>query len=92
MDGAGSKTSAEPTTATTRRGSKKTLTSAKLAELKSKAGLVAGALADFQAAGGIVAVNTVDYPGGTAIRLFLIVEGASMTINKTDDGLELGIE
>lgn len=93
MDGAGSKSSAEPTAATTRKDSHRILTSARLAELQSKAGLVAGALADFQTAGGIVAAEEVEYAmlSGKkckAVRVFLIVPDYSLVVVKTEDGLD----
>lgn len=84
------------TTATMPKGSRKTLTSAKLQELRSKAGLVAGALADFQAAGGLVVKKKIDYslPSGTkfsALKLYLIVDGADIVAVQTEDGLELDV-
>lgn len=64
-----------------------------LEELAEKASIVAGALADFQAAGGLVAVKNVEIktPSGsvfTATRLYLVVEGASLKVQKTVDGLD----
>lgn len=90
------RTSFETTTADTQSGSTKTWTNAALAELLSKAGLVAGALADFQAAGGLVAVKNIEVktPSGTtftATRLYLVAEGASLSVQKTADGLDFNL-
>lgn len=94
-EGAGSKSSSKTMTATTLKGSRKTLTSAALEALQSKAGLVAGALADFQAAGGIVGTEQKEYEFGgkkfTAIRVFLIVNGANVVAVKTPDGLDFNV-
>jgi hypothetical protein len=80
-------------TATMPKGSKKTLTSAALAELRLKAGLVAGALADFQAAGGKVLTAQVQYPHSgrmfDAIKLILFIEGENLVAEKTPDGLDI---
>ncbi len=86
----------ETTTATTSNASQKTLTSAKLQELRSKAGIVAGALADFQTAGGIVAVRRQKYNLASgaeyyAIKIGLIVIGANVVAVQTEDGLELDV-
>ena len=90
-------TSSSPiTTADTPNGSSKTWTSAELAALESKAGLVAGALADFQAAGGLVAVKNIEYktPSGTftATRLLLVADGANLKVRSTADGLDFQVE
>lgn len=92
-ESAASTSSLPATTATTPNGSTKTWTSAELAELESKAGLVAGALADFQTAGGLVAVKNIEYKTAsgsmfTATKLYLVVEGASLRVQKTADGLD----
>jgi hypothetical protein len=57
---------------------------------------VAGALADFQAAGGLVAVKNIEYksPGGstfTATKLYLVAEGANLTVQATADGLDFNL-
>ncbi len=92
----GSTNSPQNTTATMQNASPKTWTSAELAELQLKAGLVAGALADFQTAGGIVAVKNIEYktPSGStfsATKLYLVVEGASLSVQKTADGLDFKV-
>lgn len=82
-----------PTTATILNASKKTWTSAGLAELRRKAGLVAGAIADFQAAGGLVAVKTVEYePGKTCVKVFLVAENLNVKSQRTADGIDLVVE
>ncbi len=88
--------SSQSTTADTPKGSKKTWKSAELAELLSKAGLVAGALADFQAAGGLVAVKNIEYKSAsgstfTATKLYLVAEGASLSVHRTTDGLDFSL-
>jgi hypothetical protein len=91
-----STSSLPPTNAATPSVSRKTWKSAELTELKSKASLVAGALADFQAAGGLVAVKNIEYtvPSGstfTATRLVLVVDGISLQIQQTADGLDFNL-
>jgi hypothetical protein len=91
-----SMSSSQSTIAATPKGSKKTWKSAELAELLSKAGLVAGALADFQAAGGLVAAKNIEYksPSGstfTATKLYLVAEGANLTVQATADGLDFNL-
>ena len=81
------------TTATMPNGSKKIWTSAELAELGSKAGLVAGALADFQDAKGKISRREITYtaPSGRvcrAIKLILLVEDVDLVAEPTADGLE----
>ena len=88
--------SSETTSADTQTASAKTLTSAELDELRTKAGLVAGALADFQAAGGLVAVKNVEYtaPSGsklTATRLYLVAEGLNLVAVHTTDGIDFNL-
>lgn len=93
MGSAASKSLRSRTTATTQRATKKTWTSAELAELKRKAGLVAGAIADFQAACGLVAVKNVEYEKGKfAVRIFLVAEGMSVKKVHTPDGFDISIE
>lgn len=93
----GESTSSQPsTTATTPNGSTKTWTSAGLAELQSKAGLVAGALRDFQDAKGIVVTTNVPYTLASgrrlvAVKIFLIVEDMNLVADKTADGLDFNI-
>ena len=90
---AASKTSSPATTATMSKGSKKTWTSAALVELRSKAGLVAGALADFQAAGGLVVVKNIEYePGKFYPKIILVADGLNVTVEKTADGLDFGVQ
>lgn len=84
------------TTATTLKDSTKIWTSAELAELESRVGLLAGALADFQTAGGIVAVKNIEYKtlSGSvflATKLYLVVEGVSLRVKKTTDGLDFNL-
>jgi len=81
------------TTATMPNDSKKIWTSAELAELGSKAGLVAGALADFQGAKGLVVATNVPYTLASgrklvAVKLFLIVEDMNLVAEHTADGLD----
>ena len=83
--------SSKSITATTLTASPKTLTSAELEGLRSKAGLVAGALADFQSAGGLVVVKNVDYGNVYAVKIYLVVDGASLKVNQTVDGLDFGL-
>jgi hypothetical protein len=81
------------TTATMRKGSKKTWKNAELEELRLKVGLVAGALADFQAAGGIVAVRNIEYePGQFSVKLYLVAEGLNLVAQRTTDGLDFEIQ
>jgi hypothetical protein len=81
------------TSATISNASKKTWTSAELAELQSKAGLVAGALADFQAAGGVVVVKNVEYEKDKFFpKLYLVAEGLNITVAHTADGLDFDIQ
>lgn len=89
----GASTSSSPTTnADTQRDSKKTWTSAELAELRLKAGLVAGALRDFQDASGLVAVRPIEHEKGVySVRLYLVAEGLSIKPKETPDGLEFEI-
>ena len=92
----GSQSSSRNTTATTPNGSTKIWSSAELAELQSKAGLVAGALADFQTAKGLVAVKETTYtaPSGRvckAVKLFLIVEDVDLVAEQTADGLDFNL-
>jgi len=90
-------TSSSPTTtAATPKGSTKTWTSAELAELKLRAGLVAGALADFQGAKGVVTNKEVTYtsPSGRtckALKIILIVEDADLVAVDTPDGLDFDL-
>ena len=89
----GSTSSLPVTTATMPKGSKKTLTSAALAELRLKAGLVAGALADFQAAGGlVVAKNVENEPGKMAVKLYLVADSLNLVAQKTPDGLDFDVQ
>ena len=91
-ESAGSTNSSPATTATMPNGSKKTWTSAELAELRLKAGLVAGALADFQGAGGLVVVKNVEHNKGVfAVKLYLVADGASVKADKTADGLDFEV-
>jgi len=92
----GLKSSKKTTTATMPKDSKKTWTSAELAALQSKAGLVAGAIADFQTAKGMIVRDEVTYtaPSGRvckAIKLILIVEDMNLVAVKTDDGLDFNL-
>ena len=81
--------SSAATPATTLSASTKTWTSAALAELKLKAGLVAGALAEFQAAGGLVAEKNIEFePGRFSVKLYLVAEGLNIKVEKTPDGLD----
>src|SRR3990172_6315688 len=81
--------SSAATPATTLNASTKTWTSAALAELKLKAGLVAGALAEFQAAGGIVAEKNIEHESGKfSVKLYLVAEGLNIKVEKTPDGLD----
>lgn len=81
------------TTATMPNGSKKTWTSAALAELRSRAGLVAGALADFQTAGGLVVVKNVEYePGRFSVKLYLVAENLNVQVRTTADGVDFDIQ
>ena len=85
----GSTSSSAGTTATMQSASRKTWTSAELAVLRSKAGLVAGALADYQAAGGLVAVRNIEYePGRFAVKVYLVAESLNIRAQKTPDGLD----
>lgn len=84
--------SSQSTTATTLSGSKKTWTSAELAELRLKAGLVAGALADFQTAGGLVVVKNVEYESGKfSVKIYLVAEGLNVKTLRTADGLDFEV-
>lgn len=82
-------------TATTLNGTQKTLKSARLQELRSKAGLVAGALADFQAKGGTVVRQEMTYklPSGSykAIKFVIAVKEADLVAIKTEDGVDFDI-
>ena len=88
-------TNSQPsTTATMPNDSKRTWTSAELAELGSKAGLVAGALRDFQDAKGIVVATNSPYTLASgrrlvAVKLLLIVEDYNLVAEQTADGLDL---
>ena len=90
----GASTNSSPTTtATMQSASKKTWTSAELAELRLKAGLVAGALADFQAAGGLVVTKNIEHePGKIAVKVYLVADGLNIMAKKTPDGLDLVAE
>ena len=84
------------TTATTLKGSRKTLTSAELEALQSKIGLVAGALADFQTAGGLVAVLEMPTKLASgrmvrAVKILLVVNGAKIIKKRTADGVEFDL-
>lgn len=84
------------TTATTSKGLRKTWTSAELAVLKSKAGIVAGAIEDFQNAKGTVVRQEMTYtaPSGRvckAIKLILLVEDMNLVADKTDDGIDFNL-
>lgn len=83
------------TTATMPKDSQKTLKSAKLQVLRSKAGLVAGALSDFQAAGGTVVRQEMTYnlPSGTykALKFIIAVKEVDLVANKTSDGIILDL-
>jgi hypothetical protein len=83
-------------TATTQNDSQKTLTSAKLEELRSRIGLVAGALADWQTAGGLVAIKNMTgtlASGRTvkACRVVLAVDGYQLYVKMTPDGLDFDL-
>lgn len=52
---------------------------------------MAGALADFQSAGGLVVVKNVDYGNVYAVKIYLVVDGASLKVNQTVDGLDFGL-
>ena len=83
-------------TATTQNDSQKTLTSAKLEELRSRIGLVAGALADWQTAGGLVAIKNMTgtlASGRTvkACRVVLAVDGYQLSVKMTPDGLDFDL-
>ena len=83
-------------TATTQTDSQKTLTSAKLEELRSRIGLVAGALADWQTAGGLVAIKNMTgtlASGRTvkACRVVLAVDGYQLSVKMTADGLDFDL-
>ena len=81
------------TSATISNASKKTWTSAELAELRSKAGLVAGALADFQAAGGVVVTKNVEYEKDQFFpKFYLVAEGMNIRVAHTADGLDFDIQ
>lgn len=85
--------SSQSTTADTPNGSRKIWTSAELAELRSKAGLVAGALADFQAANGLVVVKNIEYePGKFSLKIYLVADGLSITKINTPDGLDFDVQ
>lgn len=87
-------TNSQPSTAATMpNDSRRIWTSAELAELGLKAGLVAGALSDFQTAKGLVVVTNVPYTLAsgrkfTAVKLFLIVEDFNLVAEQTADGLD----
>jgi hypothetical protein len=88
--------SRKSTTATTLKGSLKTWTSAELAVLRSKVGIVAGAIADFQTAKGRIVRDEVIYtaPSGRvckAIKLILLVEDVDLVAVKTGDGTDFNI-
>jgi hypothetical protein len=87
-----STTSSSTTTAATPKGSRKIWTSAELAELRLRAGLVAGALADFQAAGGIVVTKNVDADGVSSVKIYLVADGVNLVAKKTPDGTDLVAE
>lgn len=83
-------------TATTRKGSKKTLKNVDLAELKSKAGLVAGVISDWQTAkGGILRVELpYTMPSGItykALKLILYLPGHDIVAVDTPDGITFDI-
>ena len=83
-------------TATTQSDLQKTLTSAKLEELRSRIGLVAGALADWQTAGGLVAIKNMTgtlASGRTvrACRVVLAVDGYQLSVKMTPDGLDFDL-
>lgn len=86
-------TSSSPTTtADTQTVSTKTWTSAELAELKLKAGLVAGALADFQAAKGVVVTKEIEHEKGVfSLKIYLVAEGVSIKKKNTPDGLDFDV-
>ena len=96
MGGAELKSSKKTTTATMPKGSGKTWTTAELAALQSKAGLVAGAIADFQGVKGRIVRDEVIYtaPSGRVckgIKLILLVEDMNLVAEKTDDGLDFNL-
>lgn len=83
-------------TATTQTDSQKTLTNARLEELRSRIGLVAGALADWQTAGGLVAIKNMTgtlASGRTvkACRVVLAVDGYQLSVKMTPDGLDFDL-
>lgn len=86
-------TSLSPSTpADTPNDSTKTWTSAELAELKLKAGLVAGALAEFQGAKGIVVAKEVEHQKGVfSLKIYLVAEGVSLRKKDTADGLDFEV-
>ena len=86
-----SKTLRRGMTATTQRVIKLTWTSAELAELKSKAGLVAGALADFKAAGGLVAVKNLEHEGQNVVKIYLVADNLDIIADHTTDGIDFDI-
>jgi hypothetical protein len=92
LENKGSMNSSPSTTADIRKGSTKTWTSAALAELKLKIGLLTGALADFQSAGGLVAVKPIEHSKGSfSVRLYLVVDGLNIIPKETNDGLDFEI-
>ena len=95
-EGNASMNSRKSTTATMSKGSLKTWTSAELAVLRSKVGIVAGAIADFQTAKGRIVRDEVIYtaPSGRvckAIKLILLVEDVDLVAVKTGDGTDFNI-
>lgn len=91
-----SSSSTMPQNAVTSNDSRKTLTSAKLQELRSKLSLVAGALADFQSAGGVIVRKEMSYtlPSGSqfqAMKFVLAVKGYNLVAVQTPDGIELDL-
>mgnify|MGYP007100049446 FL=1 len=91
-----SKSLSSGTTATTQTDSQKTLTNARLEELRSRIGLVAGALADWQTAGGLVAIKNMTgtlASGRTvkACRVVLAVDGYQLSVKMTPDGLDFDL-
>ncbi len=85
-----------PSTATTRKGSKKTSKNVDLEELRSKAGLVAGVISDWQTAkGGILRVELpYTMPSGRtykALKLILFLPEHDIVAVDTPDGITFDI-
>lgn len=86
--------SSSPTTsesATTSTASSKTWTSAELAALQSKIGLVAAALADFQTAGGMVKATPIKHPQGESLKIYLVAANLNLVAVETPNGIDFDV-